>query len=139
MKIDEYFNSTPAKSLATVDLLGQPNVCLCGASYMPDEKTIHIGVGFFEKSLKNIVDTKKATFLAAKPTTPEFWEKYEKTGTHLYPAGYRYYCKFVEVTDDSELLLKIQERLRPRIGNRVPDALKKVLIFEVENVQELVF
>ncbi len=139
MKIDEYFNTTPAKSLATVDLSGQPNVCLCGASYMPDEKTIHVGVGFFEKSLKNIIDTGKATFLAAKPTTPEFWENYEKTGEQIFPAGYRYYCGFVKETNDPDLLLKIQERLRPRIGNRVPDALKKVLVFKVHNVKELVF
>ncbi len=139
MKLSEYFNTTPAKSLATVDPSGQPNVCLCGAAYMPDEKTIHIGVGFFDKTLKNITDTGKATFLAARPTDPEFWQHYEKTGERLFPAGYRYYCSYIKETDDPESLSIIQERLRPRIGNRIPDALKKVLVFQVDEVRELVF
>ncbi len=32
--IVEYFNTSPAKSMATVDNYGNPNICLCGSAMM---------------------------------------------------------------------------------------------------------
>ncbi len=139
MKISEYFNSTSTKSLATVDENGQPNVCLCGTAYMPDENTIHIGCIFIAQSRKNIRKTKKATFLASKPVDSDYWKHYERTGEKLYPAGFRYYCTLVDETCDPEVLEPIYMELEKDPGRRIAEKLDSVMIFGVHKVREISF
>ncbi len=139
MKISDYFNSTLAKSLATVDENGNPNVCLCGTANMPDENTIHIGCVCIDHSRENIRNTRKATFMASKPVDPDYWKHYEKTSETPYPAGFRYYCTLIDETDDKDILGPIYERLKERTGNKIADKLDSAMIFKVNNVREITF
>ncbi|MCP4599155.1 MAG: hypothetical protein GY847_01230 [Proteobacteria bacterium] len=139
MNISEYFNSTLAKVLATVDEKGQPNVCPCGTANMPDENVIHIGNVCIDQSLENIRKTKKATLMASKPVGPEYWVQYEKTGEKPYPAGYRCYCTLIDETNDQEILKPIYERLKDRVGGKMADKLDSVLIFKIDDIREIDF
>ena len=135
----EYFNKSPSKALATTDKNGNPNVCLCGSAFMLDENTIIAASGFFDRTEKNIQETKKAVFMASQQVKPEYWKHYEKTGEQQFPAGIRFYCVLREMANDSPLLEKIKVRLKERVGNRIPDNLKKLLIFDIVEIRKLNF
>ncbi|MHB8793187.1 MAG: pyridoxamine 5'-phosphate oxidase family protein [Thermoleophilia bacterium] len=139
MIIKKYFNAAKVKTMATVDENGQPNVCPCGTATMPDDQTIIIGcVGFF-RSRENIIKTKKATFMAQKPVDQEYWTQYEKTGEKPYPAGYRFYCRFIEETNEKTIVEPIHEKLKNRVGGKLADKLASAMIFQVEEVKEIIF
>jgi hypothetical protein len=136
----EYFNtSVSAKALATADSAGNPDVCFCGTAFMPDEKTIAAAFGFFNRADKNISETRKAVFMAFRPTNPEYWKHYDETGRQLFPAGIRFHCTLKEKTDAHPYLEIIKNRFRKRIGNRIPDGLKGLFIFDVVEVRDHVF
>ena len=138
-EIIEYFNNCPAKSLATVDTNGNPNICLCGSAIMVDEKTIHALYGYFEKSYTNIKQNHHAVFLATKGFSESYWKHFESTGEKLYIPGYRFYCRFKEETTDPAQLSPIKKRLSQKIGNRIVSKLKLLLIFEIKEIREIVF
>lgn len=139
MRYSEYFNSASAKTLATVDENGWPNVCPCGTAKMSDEHTIIMGCVGIVRSRENIRKLRKATFMAQKPINPDYWKQYEATGEKPYPAGYRFYCTFVEETEDKALMIPIYERLKDRVGGRIADKIVSVMKFKVEEVREIDF
>lgn len=132
----EYFNAARAKALATTDRNGNPNVCFCGTAFMPDDGTIVAAHGFFERTDNNIVATRKAVFMASEPTTPEYWRHYDETGEQRYPAGIRFYCTLREKLESHPFLDIIKKRFRRRIGNRIPDGLTGVYIFDVAEIRD---
>jgi hypothetical protein len=135
----EYFNKAASKALATTDKDGNPNVCLCGSAFMIDESTIIAASGFFDKTEKNIKETNKAVFMAFQPLSSEYWKHYEETGQQQFPAGIRFYCILKETATDGPMLEGIKKRLRERVGNRIPDSLKKLLFFSVVEIRKLKF
>ena len=135
----EYFNTAPGKTLATTDKNGNPNVCMCGSAYMLDENTIIAASGFFDRTDINIQETNKAVFMACKPLSPEYFKYYNETGEKQFPAGYRFYCTLQETSTSGPMLENVKERLRTRVGNRIPDSLKKVLVFKIDEIRELAF
>ena len=135
----EYFNKTAGKALATTDKNGNPNVCLCGSAFMIDESTIIAASGFFDQTEKNIRETKKAVFMAFQPLSSVFWKHYEETGQQQFPAGMRFYCVLKETAPDGPMLAGIKQRLRERVGNRIPDSLKDLLVFTIVKIRMLDF
>jgi hypothetical protein len=135
----EYFNKTPGKALATTDKNGNPNVCMCGSAFMIDDNTIIAASGFFDRTETNIQDTNKAVFMAFMPLSLEFFKHYEETGERQYPAGYRFYCTLKETATSGPLLENVKERLRERVGNRIPDSLRNLMVFDIDEIRELDF
>jgi hypothetical protein len=135
----EYFNASGTKTLATSSADGSPNVCLCGTAFMPDADTIVAASGFFDRTDAYLAETGKAVFMAIRPLTAEYWIDYEATGEQPFPAGVRFYCTLRETATSGPLLDGIRERLRPRVGNRVPDGMHDLLVFDVVEVRELDF
>jgi len=135
----EYFNKTASKALATTDKNGNPNVCLCGSAFMIDESTIIAASGFFDHTEKNIKETNRAVFMAFQPLSVEYWKHYEETGQQLFLSGIRFYCVLKETATDGPMLEGIKKRLRGRVGNRIPDSLKSLLVFSVVEIRKLDF
>lgn len=135
----EYFNKTSGKALATTDKNGNPNVCLCGSALMIDEHTIIAASAFFDRTETNLLETGKAVFMAVRPLTADYWRHYEETGEKQFPAGIRFYCLLIETATSGPLLEKIKERLRAHVGNRIPDSIKKLLVFDIIETRELAF
>jgi hypothetical protein len=131
-----YFNTTDSKALATADESGRPDVALCGTAFMPDDTTIAAAYGFFDVTRKNIAANGKAVFLASKPTTQQFWKHYDETGDQEYAAGIRYHCTLKEQTESHPWLDIIKRRFRKRVGNRIPDGIKGLWIFTVDEIRE---
>lgn len=135
----EYFNKTSGKALATTDKNGNPNVCLCGSAFMIDDHTIIAGSAFFDRTETNLQETSKAVFMAFRPLSSEYFKFYDETGERQFSAGFRFYCHLRETATSGPLLEEMRERLRPRAGNRIPDSLKRLLVFEVIEIRELEF
>ncbi len=139
MNHTQFFNSVPIKTIATTNESGEPNLTLCGSAFMPDSEQIYIGHCRMEKTYKNIVKTKRASFLVESPKTPEYWQKYHQTGEREFCAGYRYYCSFVEETEDSDIMARVKENLNSEKYSRICNTMTSVLVFKVEQVREIVF
>jgi hypothetical protein len=135
----EYFNKTLGKVLATTDKNGNPNVCMCGSAFMIDSNTIIAASAFFDRTEANINETSKAVFMASRPLTPEFVKHYNETGERQFPTGYRFYCTLRETTSGGEMLEKIKDRLRERVGNRISDSMKNLMVFDINEIRELEF
>ena len=135
----KFFNQSPIKSLATVDAIGNPNICLCGSALMIDEKTIQVLYGYIHKSFENLKQNRAAVFLASSVITTSFWKHYDETGEKLFIPGYRYDCTFKEELFDKNLISKGQKRLLPIIGTRAVDGFKSLLVFNVIGVREINF
>ena len=77
--------------------------------------------------------------MAQKPVDPEYWKQYEETGEKPYPAGYRFYCTFIEETEDETIMKPIYERLKDRVGGRIADKLVSAMKFKVDEIREIAF
>ncbi len=137
--IIEYFNTSLTKSMATVDKKGKPNICLCGSATMINEETIHAVYGYFDTSYSNLQNNQNCVFLVSKALSKEFWQHFEQTGEKLYSPGYRVFCRFIEEVSDVGRFQEIRNRIQKSAGNRVASNLKKLLIFEVEEIKEIRF
>ena len=135
----DYFNQSPAKSIATVDPKGNPNICLCGSATMINEETIYALYGYFHKSYSNLQSNPNCVFLSSKGLSKEYWQHFEKTGEKLYPPGYRYFCKFTEESSDSSKIVELKTLIQKDVGARVANRLNKLLVFRVVEIKELRF
>lgn len=77
--------------------------------------------------------------MAQKPINSEYWKQYENTGVKPYPAGYRFYCTFVEETEDKTFMIPIYESLKERVGERIADKIVSLMKFKVEEIREIDF
>lgn len=137
--IIEYFNNCPAKSMATVNANGNPNICLCGSAFMSDEQTIKVLYGYFDQSYANLQQNPHAVFLASKGFSESYWQHFEATREKLYVPGYRFYCRLTKELTDPSQLSQMKERLLPRAGKRIVSGLKSLLIFDIEKIREIIF
>lgn len=132
-----------AVSLGTSDKNGEVDIAPVGSAFLVDDHTIAVLRGPLKKTYKNLQENPEAVFMAVNMAFSK-WLKFFLTG-EVECLGYRIHTRFreeKEVTEDEK-----KNILRQRFGifasskggTKVIGTIKKMLVFDIIKVREIIF
>ncbi|MFA5882024.1 MAG: pyridoxamine 5'-phosphate oxidase family protein [Eubacteriales bacterium] len=143
-RVNEIFNAKGGFiSLATSDKEGETNIAPVGSVVFVDEQTLFMLRGPLKQTYKNLKENPNAVFMAVNPNLSN-WLKFIFTGKFGASYGYRIYTRLREETEiDSNHIKMAFKRYgvfaRLKGARVIESTLKKVLVFDILNVREIVF
>jgi hypothetical protein len=123
----EFFNKRPRNCLiSTANNRGESNISVYGTPKMLDENTM-VMAARDNRTYRNLKQNPKAAVMVVEPGEIKHQTK-----------AVRIYLEVISIETEGELLQKFKKEVAERTGQKVADALRAAIRFEVTEVRPLI-